>query len=93
MMTERDKARSKAIESELLAIRTRLDQLSQKADDEGIHVERATTEALLEELTSLTILEEHAQTTRNTQLISAVRKERDRCREALGFTVRKRRRK
>jgi hypothetical protein len=92
MGTPREKAKGKAIEDELATVRASLDQLVKKAEEEGVDITRKTTEALTEDLTTLRILEEEANKLKNSRLIGAVRKERDRCRVALGLTVPKRRR-
>lgn len=91
MADNETKAKSRAIEELLVPIRSELDQLGKKAEDEGINVERATTEALLKQLTDLHLLEREARETRNTRTIAAVTKERDRAREGLGLTPRRRR--
>lgn len=85
------KARGKAIDEEVASIRARLDQLVKTVESEKLQVNRNTTEALTEELTSLTILEEEARKLRNSQVIGRVTKERDRAREALGITIKRRR--
>lgn len=91
-MTDKTAATAKAIEDHLVPIRASLDQLCLQIEDEGVNPLRSTTEALMEQLTSLHILEEEARKTNNTRLIGAVLKERDRTRSALGFAPRKRRR-
>lgn len=91
MATEEDtKARAKAIDEALIPIRSRLDQLVKQAEAEKL-IKRETTEALIEELTTLQVLEEEALKLKRTRLVAAVRKERDRAREAMGLTVKRRR--
>lgn len=85
------KAKAQAVEDELAKIRARLDQLIARAADEKF-IERDTTEALTNELTSLRILEEQANALKISQLVGRVRVERDRCREALGLVPARRRR-
>lgn len=91
-MTDKTAATAKAIDEQLVPIRASLDQLCLQIEEEGVNPKRHTTEALMEQLTSLYILEEEAVKTKNTRIIGAVRKERDRTRSALGFAPRRRRR-
>jgi hypothetical protein len=81
------------IQDELVPLRAKLDQLCAQADAEGFQVKRETTEALLEALNALKVLEDTARLTRNTRLVSSVLVERDRAREAVGINPRRRRRR
>lgn len=93
MNDQRNQAKKKAIEEELGRRRDRLDQLVKAAEDEDINITRETTEGLIEIQAELRILEEEAnKTTGNQRLMASIRKERDRCREALGLKPRRRRR-
>ena len=90
-LEDKNKVRSKSIDEELTRIRTRLDQLIKQANDAGLSMSRETTEALTTELVSLKILEDEARKIRNSQLIGRITSERDRVRETLGITIKRRR--
>jgi hypothetical protein len=83
---------AKAIEEDLAPIRAKLDQLVKQAEDEGFHIQRSTTEALLDVLGDLQILEEKAREIDHKRVLDLVVKERGRCRQGLGLESRKRRR-
>jgi hypothetical protein len=86
------KAKTRAIDDMLVPIAADLDQLCKLAEDEGVNIERSTTERLLSRLTELHVLEEEARKLGNQRLIGRVVKERDRTRQGLGFIPRKRKR-
>lgn len=86
------KAKTKAIDEMLAPIASDLDQLCKLAEDEGVNIQRSTTEQLLNRLTELHVLEEEARAVGNQRLLGRVVKERDRARQGLGFIPRKRRR-
>lgn len=81
------------IQDELVPISAKLDQLCAQADAEGIRVQRETTEALLDVLAALKVLENNARLTRNTRLVSTVLTECERARVAVGIQPRRRRRR
>lgn len=84
-------ATTDAVRAKLEEIRPDVDRLFRQADDEGIRVQRSTTEGLLDLLELLARMERDAG--RNTQLVSKVRTEKDRVREALGMSPPRRRRR
>lgn len=86
------KAKTAAIDEMLVPIAADLDQLCKLAEDEGVNIQRSTTEALLKRLTELHVLEEEANAIGNQRLVGRVVKERDRARQGLGFLPRKKRR-
>lgn len=92
MSDSQTKARAKAIEEVLIRIRTKLDQLVPQAEKEGFDITQETTDALVDTLGDLLTLEEEATALQNTRLVGSIRIERDRNREALGLTPKRRRR-